>query len=166
MADAADAQPRIFAGYLDLPSKVMGSEHLPIPASVPLPRLAVMGRMAHAADRHRGAEGTLRRLERTQGELLNETLTDDPFFATISREATTEFVGGGELLLARIDPESVLAAKYGKQWPVGSKGVSHRLKRHVGAFTRAGWSIKSIAATHRQPTQWIITPSSRSARPE
>ncbi|MDA8360011.1 MAG: hypothetical protein M0Z95_27755 [Actinomycetota bacterium] len=158
MADAKAAQPRIFAGYLNLLSKVMASEHLPIPAEVPLPRLAVMGRMAHAADRYRGTGDTLKRLERTQGELLNETLTDYPFFATIIHEIKTEFVGGGEALLADIDPDQSLAAKYGKQWPIGSKGVSHRLKRHVGAFARVGWTVKSVAATHHQPTQWIITP--------
>jgi hypothetical protein len=153
----AEAQPRAFAGLLTLVSQVMAAGR---PEVEHLPRLAVLGRMAHVIDGIYGTN-TILQLETRQGQLLSDSVTDDPFFDTLRAKITGTWEGSAADLDRHLDPGGELRKQWGKQWPAG-KAITSRLKRHRVPLTAEGWTMtcthddETTAAGSHKPRVWTI----------
>jgi hypothetical protein len=148
--------PSVFGGLLSLLAQVMAA---PREDLVDLPRLAVLGRMAAAADLIRDTD-TLSRLAHSQGHLLGDTVTDDPFFDGLRAAITTGWTGRAPALLAKLDPDGEMARRHGKQWPT-ARGVTHRLKRYRRPLETEGWTLTVEHTPGDHGQVWTITPPRR-----
>lgn len=154
------AKPALLGGLLTEVARMR--EALPYVRLERSPRMADFAAILAALDQHHH-DGALERYLGQAANLAADSLSADPFTASMLAELTEPFTGTAAVLLAMLTPDD---GRPPRGWPSSARQVSTVLRRNAPALRKQGWTVEDLGNGNKSnTTRWQVSPPEKVGKP-